>query len=66
MRPTIDDEHFFVALARQPFGDDAPGETGANDEPIKHELLHSRTARVFLPVGEMTGRERTLRTPATA
>lgn len=45
MRPTVDYKHLFVTLARQPFGNDAPGETGADDEPIKHEPLRSQIAR---------------------
>ena len=45
MGATIDDQHLFVALARQPFGDDASGKSGADHEPIKHEPLRSPIAR---------------------
>ena len=45
MGSTIDDQHLFVALARQPFGDDASGKSGTNHEPIKHEPIRSRIAR---------------------
>jgi hypothetical protein len=45
MRPAIDHQDLFVTLARQPFGNNAPGETGTDDEPIKHEPFQSRIAR---------------------
>ena len=45
MMPAIDHKHLFVTLARKPFGNNAPGETGADDEPIKHEPFQSRIAR---------------------
>jgi hypothetical protein len=45
MRTTVDYKHLLVALAGQPFGDDAAGETGAHDQPVKHEPRLPRTAR---------------------
>ena len=40
MRPTVDQKHLFVTLARKPFGDDAAGKSSADHKPIKHEPLH--------------------------
>ena len=47
MRPTIDHQYLFVTLACQPFGTNTPGKSGADDEPIKHERIRSRTTRWF-------------------
>src|SRR5690348_9186783 len=44
MRPTVDQKHLFVTLAREPFGNDAAGEPGADHEPIKHGRLRSQIA----------------------
>jgi hypothetical protein len=39
MGAAVDQQHLFVTLAREPLGDDAAGKSGADHEPIKHELL---------------------------
>ena len=39
MRPPVDQEHLFIALARQPLGNDASRKAGADHQPIKHSAL---------------------------